>query len=98
MRRGSWLYETVPASGFDEDAKAALVSETATIILFHSAKAAEAFAALSEDLPMSANVVVAISEAAAAPLESLNACAVIAAARPNEDALMEALLQACKGL
>ena len=92
------LYETVPASGFDEDAKAALVSEAATIILFHSAKAAEAFAALSEDLPMSTNVAVAISEAAAAPLRSLNARAVIAAARPNENALMEALLQACKGL
>ncbi|MAN67334.1 uroporphyrinogen-III synthase [uncultured Hyphomonas sp.] len=92
------LYETVPASGFDEDAKAALVSEAATIILFHSAKAAEAFAALSEDLPMSTNVAVAISEAAAAPLRSLNARAMIAAARPNENALMEALLQACKGL
>ena len=47
---------------------------------------------------MSTNVAVAISEAAAAPLRSLNARAVIAAARPNENALMEALLQACKGL
>ncbi len=92
------LYETVPASGLDEEVKAALVSDAATLILFHSAKAAEAFANLTKGLPMDTNVVVAISGAATAPLESLNARAVVAAARPNEDALMEAVLLACKGL
>ena len=92
------LYETVPASRFMPEAEAALISDAASITLIHSAKAAQAFLALSAGLSMQANVFVAISDAAAAPLESLDAQAVITADRPNEDALMDALTRACEGL
>jgi uroporphyrinogen-III synthase len=92
------LYETVPASRLNPEARQALRSGATSVVLVHSAKAANAFAALTAGWPMEATIFVTISEAAAAPLRSLNARAVIFAAKPNEDALMEALLQACKEL
>ena len=92
------LYETVPASALQADAVQTLRSGSGAVVLVHSAKAADVFAALSESIPMVTNICVAISEAAAAPLKSLQARALISAVRPNEDALMEALLMACKEL
>ena len=92
------LYETVPASALQADAVQTLRSGSGAVVLVHSAKAAHVFAALSESIPMVTNICVAISEAAAAPLKSLQARALISAVRPNEDALMEALLMACKEL
>lgn len=92
------LYETVPAQAFSEEASDALRSGEETIVLIHSAKAATAFVDLAMGLASEAWTMIAISEAAAAPLKPLGASRIIAADRPNEDALVAALCEASKGL
>lgn len=92
------LYETVPAQEFSDEAGDALRSGEGAIVLVHSAKAAHAFAKLAGGLAADAWTLIAISEAAAAPLKPLGASRIIAADRPNEDALIAALVEATKGL
>jgi uroporphyrinogen-III synthase len=60
-------------------------------VLIHSAKGAEAFAALAEPLAPPALSAIAVSEKAAAPLAGLCLVRLRIAAHPNEDGLMDAL-------
>ena len=92
------LYETVPATALPDAARAALRSDRTAWVLIHSAKAAQAFAALTGDLSPGMYGIVAMSGAAAAPLDGRGALGVVIAERPNEDALMAAVREACKGL
>ena len=59
-------------------------------ILFHSARAAGAFARLHVDFAPG-RIALALSEAVAAPLEALGFSSVRIAARPDEDALLDTL-------
>ena len=98
MARFLALYETVPAEALDPEADRALWSGAGAIVLVHSAKAAQALAGLADGRPLDTSLVVAISEAASAPLAPFSPRAIHVAAKPNEDALMDALSLACKGL
>ncbi|MEZ5953586.1 MAG: uroporphyrinogen-III synthase [Hyphomonas sp.] len=88
------LYETRPARTLTPAAGTALASGPC-YVLVHSARGAAAFAGVCADLGRV--VVVAISAAAAAPLDGKGAAAIVTAAAPNEDALLEALATAGKG-
>lgn len=80
-------YHTEAAPALTEDALAAL--HAPAFLLIHSAKGAAAIAASGADL--SRAVLIAISEAAAAPLADNPRGELHIAERPNEDALMGAL-------
>lgn len=92
------LYETVPAGSLAPAAGQALSEDAACAVLIHSAKGASAFAAAAGELSLASSLVVAISEAAAAPLEDAGVRQLVTAGRPNEEALLEALEEACRGL
>jgi len=89
------LYETQPADELSPDAEAAL-SAGPVFVLIHSAKGAAAFAWAAGALDQA--VVIAISEAAARPLEGREVAALHVAGAPNEDALLDALAGAAASL
>ncbi len=98
MARFLALYETVPASALVREAALAVEAPEPGLVLIHSAKAAEALRAVVDDRLFATNILVAISEAAAAPLQGLHTRATLWAERPNEEALIAALKTAALGL
>jgi len=76
----------------------ALKSGESCTVLVHSAKGAAAFAGVLEEVDLSAHILVAVSEAAAHPLKGHGFGKIRIAERPNEAALMEALLSAYSAL
>ena len=89
-------YRTDPATSLVPEAAAAITSGAPVIVLLHSAKAAAALANLHPDLTQAA--LVAISAAAAAPLNGSAGLGTWLAERPNEDSLMDALGLAARAL
>lgn len=94
--RFSAPYRTDAATSLSAEVLAALAGQRPVILLLHSAKAAGAVAA---SRPQLANAgLVAISEAALAPLQTEANLGHWIAARPNEDSLMDALQRAAAAL
>ncbi len=89
------LYETRPADDLTPEAETALVAGPACVLI-HSAKGAAAFAWAAGGLEQA--VIVAISDAAARPLQSREVAAIHIAEAPNEDALLAALAAVASGL
>ena len=89
------LYETQPADDLSPEAEAALAAGPCCVLI-HSAKGAAAFAWAAGELDQA--IIVAISEAAARPLESREVGAIHVAGAPNEDALLQALAGAAGSL
>ena len=89
------LYETRPADALAPGA-AAVLSAGPCYVLIHSARGAAALEQAAGDL--SAAVIVAISEAAARPLQGRAVRALHIAPVPNEDALLDALAGAMRSL
>ena len=87
-------YRTEPATTLSAPALEALAAGPA-ILLVHSAKGASAI--LQSGAKLNGATIVAISPAAAAPLNGIRLAGLHIAARPNEDALMAALDQAATG-
>lgn len=81
-------YHTEPAPALSDEALATLKAGPAAILI-HSAKGADALA--HAGAPLGTAAIIAISAAAAAPLERRAAGRLHIAARPNEDALLAAL-------
>ncbi len=94
--RFSAPYRTDAAASLSPDSRAALAGSGPVILLLHSAKAASAVAASRPDLANAG--LVAISEAALAPLQNAASRGHWIAARPNEDSLMDALQRAAAAL
>lgn len=94
--RFSAPYRTDAPASLSNEALDALAGPRPVILLLHSAKAAGAVAASRPDLANAG--LVAISEAALAPLQSEAGLGHWIAARPNEDSLMEALHRATAAL
>lgn len=88
-------YSTEPAPALSAPALAAL-KDGPVLLLVHSAKGASAIAQTGVNLDQA--VVVAISAAAAAPLQGIPLAGLHIAGRPNEDALMAALGEAANRL
>jgi uroporphyrinogen-III synthase len=89
------LYETRPSEDLTPEAEAALAAGPACVLI-HSAKGAAAFAWAAGDLDQA--IVVAISEAAARPLQGREVAAIHVAEAPNEDALLATLAAVADGL
>lgn len=89
------LYETRPADELSPEADAVLAAGPACVLI-HSAKGAAAFAWAAGTLDQA--VIIAISEAAARPLQGREVAALHVAAAPNEDALLDALAVAAGSL
>lgn len=89
-------YRTQAAASLSPEALAALAGASPVILLVHSAKAARAVAASHPCLDRAG--LIAISEAALAPLKGLAGRGEWIAARPNEDSLMDALREAAVAL
>lgn len=85
------IYEAGTASGLSPDARRCLQNQTTSIGLFHSEKGAEAFLAISRDLPLHQLHAVTISAQAARPLQQAGLASISSAQAPNEDALMDHL-------
>lgn len=85
------LYRPDPARAFSETAARALSAHGLTGVLFHSAKGADAFAALAGGLDLSRTAAIAISQRAAAPVSGLGWARLVLADHPDEDHLMAAL-------
>lgn len=85
------LYLMQPADTLPEAAIKAITQDAPAIVLIHSAKGAERFAALSADLPIRTLSAIAISEPAAAPLANLALQTIFWVDAPNEDSLLNAL-------
>jgi uroporphyrinogen-III synthase len=83
-------YRTEPADSLTPEALAALQGPEPAMLLIHSAKAAAAVAATGADLSRAA--VIAISEAALAPLKAAAGLGEWVARKPNEGDVMHALL------
>ena len=92
------LYETAPAPHLSEPARIALNTVAPKIVLVHSAKGATAFVHLARDIDLSSATIAAISPNAAAPFLGVPTGPIIRAARPNEDALMQAVHIAVQSL
>ena len=88
-------YRTDAAPSLSDDALAALAHGPA-VLLVHSAKGADAIA--RSGAPLKNAVIVAISAAAAVPLETTGIEGLWIAERPNEDALVTALGKAAASL
>lgn len=88
-------YRTEPAPALSAPALAAL-KDGPVLLLVHSAKGAAAI--VQSGVKLDHAVVVAISAAAAAPLQGIPLAGLHIAARPNEDALMAALGEAAASL
>lgn len=84
-------YHTEAAPSLSQDALRALQAGAAAVLI-HSAKGADALA--HAKAPLETAAIIAISAAAAAPLEGHVTGPVHVAGRPNEDALMAALAAA----
>jgi uroporphyrinogen-III synthase len=78
--------ESLPAAAIE-----ALESDLPALVLIHSAKGAEAFAARAKNCATNQVIAVSISKQAANPLTSLDLKAVIVATAPNEDGLFGAI-------
>ncbi|WP_081811207.1 uroporphyrinogen-III synthase [Hyphomonas beringensis] len=91
MARFQALYETVPAAHLAAKAQQAIQAPDDCIVLIHSAKGAAAFLSAVDKISLETSILIAISEAAAAPLSDAGAKRLLHAERPNEDALMAAL-------
>ena len=89
------LYETRPVGELSVVAQAVLETGPCCVLI-HSAKAAAAFAWAAGGLDEA--VIVAISEAAARPLESREIAAIHVADAPNEDALLDTLARVAGSL
>lgn len=85
-------YRTIAAPALSEQALSALAGKQPAAVLIHSAKAAEALAATQPNLTNAA--LVAISEAALAPLTGLPNLGTWTARKPNESELLHILAQA----
>lgn len=83
------LYTTIPASTLPESVASALASQTPACVLVHSAKGAEAFAALTEKANFSTHILVAVSANASAPLAGAGFAQTYIASRPNEATLLD---------
>lgn len=90
------LYRTVPAGDLTAEAKAVLAGAPQSILLMHSARAAAALAGLDPDLSRTA--IVAISEAALAPLNGKAGLGDWVAHKPRESDLMHKVLEAAANL
>lgn len=89
------LYETRPSDELTGEAEAALAAGPACVLI-HSAKAAAAFAWAAGALDQA--ILIAISEAAARPLEGREVAAIHIAGAPNEDALLAVVAEVAGGL
>lgn len=85
------LYETRPVEELTPAAEAALAGGPA-FVLIHSAKGAGAFSNAASRLDKA--MIIAISDAAARPLQGRDIAALHIATAPNEDALLAALARA----
>lgn len=85
------LYRPSPAGALTDPAAGALRAHRVCAVLFHSARGADAFAALARGLDLSQTAAVAISQRAAMPLAGLAWARLILADHPDEDHLMAAL-------
>ena len=88
------LYAARPETTPHPEVTACLAAAAPAIVLIHSAKAAEAFAALYTFPPENRHGLVAVSEKAARPLAHAGFQTTAIAARPNETALMACLSSA----
>lgn len=86
------LYEARPTEQLPAEVIQALRSEDAASVLVHSAKGASAFAGCLTGLTMARHSLVAVSGAAAGPLLKAGFRETVIAERPNEDALLTALI------
>lgn len=91
-------YRTDMVARFSEPAAATLAQGRPVFLLAHSARAAQAVASATANAGLSLTQahLVAISKAAAAPLESATCASVHIAGRPNEDSLLAALDRAAE--
>ncbi|MCI4643300.1 MAG: uroporphyrinogen-III synthase [Hyphomonadaceae bacterium] len=85
------LYAMRPVSKLMPEASAAFSTGNVQAVLVHSARGAESFAHIANDLDLSQIHLVAISKKAAMPLVAFSWAGQQFAAAPNEDALMLAL-------
>lgn len=92
------LYEAIAAGGLPEEVSGTLRSGEPCAVLVHSAKGAEAFAALAGGFDFAPHCLVAISKAASGPLAGLGFGRTVIAPRPNETALLDALFKTCSTL
>ncbi|WP_158085533.1 uroporphyrinogen-III synthase [Henriciella aquimarina] len=84
------LYAATKARALRPGAIHALAAEH-SVCLIHSAKGAEAFVSLAEGLDLSGTEFVAISQQAAAPLQTCTTAGVHVASHPDEDHLLDVL-------
>lgn len=87
------LYTTLQAKALSRSVKQALVDAVPICVLIHSAKGAEAFAALTKAHDLSRHSLVAVSANAAAPLAGFGFAQTQIAVRPNETALLDVLFR-----
>lgn len=85
------LYTTRPQATLALEAATAFGTGTIRAVLIHSAKGAEAFAALADGVDLGAVSLVAVSQRAAGPARHLGFARVLVAGAPNESALLNAL-------
>lgn len=96
LSRDLVLYDTPAATAAPDSVVAALRAGDLAAVLLHSPRAAAALAALAGGLDLSATTALGLSPACLEPLAGLTLAARIPAARPREDALLQAL-QATQG-
>ena len=92
------LYRAAPATHLPDGAVTALTGPVPARVLIHSAKGAEAFRACLPQARLSTHILVAVSQAAAAPLSETGFAETHIAERPNEDALLRALFSTYSSL
>ncbi|MEM9841879.1 MAG: uroporphyrinogen-III synthase [Pseudomonadota bacterium] len=85
------IYEMKPASLLPQDVEDLILTDRPCVLLVHSAKGAQAFAALVKHHALRRCALVAISNRAREPLDGLQCQPVAIAAHPNEDGLIDAL-------
>lgn len=85
------LYAAQEAQSVPVEVLNALKEGTPCFVLVHSAKGAASFGKAASGLDLSPHILVAVSEAAAAPLAPRGFAKTFCAERPNEAALLEAL-------
>lgn len=85
------LYTTQPQATLSTEAATGFGTGAIRAVLVHSAKGAEAFAALADGVDLRAVSLIAVSERAAEPARHLGFRRVQVAGAPNESALLNAL-------
>ncbi len=88
------LYAAEPREKLPIEVEKTLLGKESCVVLVHSAKGAGAFATASAELDMAQHILVAVSQAASAPLCQRGFARVLTADRPNEVALMAVLFSA----